>query len=175
MVPVVVAEMVPPQSYATYNGIINIAVAMSYLAGPLLGGAIPDHTTWRWIFYINLPVGVASLGLVLLAMPASFPDVRASNSLFLFPRSSTGFLKKLDFPGFLLLLIVCVLLIVAIEEAGISYAWNSALVLTLIVLSFVFFCCFLAWQWYLASKTTARQAVIPWSFFKNRVLMGIYL
>ena len=172
--PVIVAEMVPPQSYATYNGIVSLTIALAFLVGPLVGGAIPDHTTWRWIFWINLPVGFTSLCLILLIMPASFPDINAPGSI-LFSHKSDKSLKKIDFIGFLLLLVASVLLIVAIEEAGISFAWDSALVLTFLVLAFVLFCLFFAWQRYLSTRKSVQESVVPWTFLKNRILMGLYL
>ncbi|MCJ1333216.1 hypothetical protein MMC10_009910 [Thelotrema lepadinum] len=174
VVPVIVAEMVPPQSYATYNGIVSLTIALAFLVGPLVGGAIPDHTTWKWIFWINLPIGFASLCLILLIMPASFPDINTSGSV-LFSHNNNKSLKNIDFTGFFLMLVASVLLIVAIEEAGISFAWDSALVLTFLVLAFVLFCLFFAWQRYLSISESIQESIVPWSFLRNRVLMGLYL
>ena len=174
MIPVIVAELVGPETYATFNGIISTAIAISYLAGPLIGGVIPDHTSWRWIFFINLPIGITSLCLVLLTMPTNFPNIKPARS-FLFPDKSKGSLQRVDFPGFFLLLGACVLLVVAIEEAGISYTWDSTLVLTLIIVVVVLLSLLIVWERFLFLGKSPIQAVIPWDFFKNRVLMGIYL
>ena len=48
--------MVEKEKYGVYNGIISLAIAVSFILGPIRGGAITDGTTWRWIFWINLPV-----------------------------------------------------------------------------------------------------------------------
>lgn len=177
MVPIIVAEMVEPAKYGAYNGIVSLAIAFSFLLGPLFGGAISDGTTWRWIFYINLPVGVVGLVLVLVAMPAGFPDPSAianPKSFSLIKRNVT-LRDRIDYPGFFMLLAASVLLIVAIEEAGISFAWSSALVIAFLVVAGLLLILFFAWQWYLDHTKSAREPVFPWPFVKKRVLMGMYL
>ncbi|PYI08190.1 MFS general substrate transporter [Aspergillus sclerotiicarbonarius CBS 121057] len=163
MVPIVAAEMVTPDRYALYNSLISLAIAVSFLLRPLIGGAISDNTTWRWIFYINLPVGAIGVILICLTMPAAFPDM------------SVNLCDKVDYPGFFILLVACILLIVAIEEAGVSFAWDSALVIVFLVLSVVLFCAFLGWEWHLQQSKSTRESVFPWEFVKNRVLMGLCL
>ena len=177
MVPIIVAEMVEPVKYGAYNGIIALAIALSFLLGPVLGGAITDNTTWRWIFWINLPVGVVALVLVLVAMPAGFPDsdAMASPKCFGLFEHKVSLRNRVDYPGFVMLLASCVLLIVAIEEAGISYAWRSALVITCLVIAGVLLVVFVGWQWYMDYSKSQREPIFPWDFFKTRVLMGIYL
>lgn len=155
MVPIIVTEMVAPEKYSTYNGLMSLALAFSFLLGPLFGGAITEGTSWRWIFYMNLPVGFVGLGLVLVAMPATFPDVSRSSSFPLVHRKA-DWRRKIDYLGFFLLLAACVLLIVAIEEAGTSYPWNSALVITFLALAGILACIFLAWQWFLYRRKS------PW-------------
>ncbi|KAJ5920989.1 hypothetical protein N7466_009315 [Penicillium verhagenii] len=177
MVPIIVVEMVEPQKYGAYNGFVSIAIALSFLLGPLLGGAITDGTTWRWIFWINLPVGAIALALILITMPAGFPDraAMASPNLFGFFKKDFNIRNRVDYPGFFMLLTTCVLLVVAIEEAGTDYAWNSALALTCLVLAGVIFIAFITWQWYMDYSKSPREPVFPWQFVKNRVLMGMYL
>ena len=174
MVPIIVAEMVPPEQYGKYNGIISLSIALSFLAGPLIGGAIPDHATWRWIFWINIPFGLVGLVLISISMPRNFPDLTLARSM-----ASLHNLHKLassiDFLGFFLMLTTCVLLIVALEEAGISLGWSSPIVITFLALAFILFCIFIAWQWILSSQTRSRQPVMPWQLLRHRVLMGLYL
>lgn len=174
MVPIIVTEMVPREKYGAYNGIISVAFAFSFLLGPLFGGAIADGTSWRWIFYINLPVAFVGLVLVLLTMPAAFPDV-SQPPTFSLMHNKIDWKGRVDYPGFFFLLAACVLLIVAIEEAGISFPWDSAIVITFLVLAGVLLCAFLAWQHFLYHQKSNREPVFPWAFMKNRILMGMYL
>ncbi|RAK99185.1 MFS general substrate transporter [Aspergillus ibericus CBS 121593] len=174
MVPIVTAEMVSPDRYALYNSFISLAIAISFLLGPLIGGAISDSTTWRWIFYINLPVGAIGIVLICLTMPAAFPDVSKPTTLWSAPRS-VNLRGKVDYAGFFILLVACILLIVAIEEAGVSFAWDSALVIVFLVLSIVLFGAFVVWEWQLYRTKSTRESVFPWQFVKNRFLMGLCL
>ncbi|KAE8372688.1 major facilitator superfamily domain-containing protein [Aspergillus bertholletiae] len=177
MAPIIVAEMVEPAKYGAYNAIVSLAIAFSFLLGPLFGGAISDGTTWRWIFYINLPVGLVGLALVLVAMPASFPDLSAVTppTPFTLIKRNVPLRGRIDYPGFVMLLAASVLLIVAIEEAGISFGWSSGLVIAFLVVAGSLFIAFLAWQWYLDHARSEREPIIPWEFIKKRVLMGMYL
>ncbi|CAI7613619.1 unnamed protein product [Penicillium manginii] len=177
MVPIVVAEMVQPAKYGAYNGIVSLAIAFSFLLGPLFGGAISDGATWRWIFYINLPVGFVGLILVLVAMPAGFPNSSAitSPTFCNLIRLNVTLRGRIDYPGFSMLLAASVLLIVAIEEAGISFTWSSTLVIAFLVAAGVLLILFLVWQWYLYHAKSAREPILPWVFFKKRVMMGIFL
>lgn len=177
MVPIIVAEMVEKEKYGAYNGIVSLAIAVSFILGPILGGAITDGTTWRWIFWFNLPVGFVALLLVLVAMPAEFPHHSAMESSKAFGLIKRGITLhgKIDYPGFFLLLAASVLLIVAIEEAGISFAWSSSLVIALLVIAGVLLIAFVAWEWNMDRQSSQREPVFPWAFFKKRLLMGMYL
>ncbi|KAH8433184.1 uncharacterized protein LDX57_010817 [Aspergillus melleus] len=174
MVPIIAAEMVPQDRYGPYNVAISLTIALSYLLGPLLGGAISDNTTWRWIFYINLPLGAKGLLLIYVTMPAAFPDVSNPAALWVSP-SVTNYQGKIDYPGFSILLATSVLLIVAIEEAGIAFSLDSAIVVVFVTLSAALFGAFLVWEWYLYKSRLSREPVFPWQFTKNRVFMGTCL
>ncbi|KAL4864237.1 hypothetical protein BDV12DRAFT_205829 [Aspergillus spectabilis] len=175
LVPIVVAEMVPPSRYGPYNVAISLTIALSYLLGPLLGGAISDNTTWRWIFYINIPLGAAGLLLIYATLPAAFPDVSNPAALWFSPRSIGDVARKVDYLGFFLILAASVFLIVAIEEAGIAFSWDSAIVIVFLTMAIALFGAFLAWEWYLYWSSSTREPVFPWEFTKNRVLMGTSL
>src|SRR6266516_2038521 len=64
-----VGMIVPPRDRGRYQGLIGSVFAAAWIAGPLIGGFIVDHTTWRWIFYVNLPVGGLALVVILVTMP----------------------------------------------------------------------------------------------------------
>lgn len=174
MVPIITAEMVHPDKYAVYNAIMAFSIALSFLLGPLIGGALVDHTSWRWIFYINIPPGAVGILLIWLSMPGAFPDLSKPTSLWNLPKN-VDFHRRVDYPGFGLLLAASVLLIVAIEEAAVLYTWDNAVVIVLLVLSFVLVGVFLAWIWFLHRSDSCREPVFLWEFVKNRVFMGTCL
>ncbi|KAL4740610.1 major facilitator superfamily domain-containing protein [Aspergillus similis] len=174
MVPIITVEMVPPDEYAVYNAIMAFSIALSFLLGPLTGGAIVDHTSWRWVFYINLPAGALGILLIWLSMPGAFPDLSSPTSLWSLPKN-VDFHRRVDYPGFGLLLAASVFLIVAIEEAAVLYTWDNAVVIVLLVLSFVLLGAFLTWIWFLHRSDSSREPVFLWEFVKDRVFMGMCL
>ncbi|KAL4810926.1 major facilitator superfamily domain-containing protein [Aspergillus unguis] len=174
MVPIIVAEMVSPEKYAAYNALMSFSIALSFLLGPLIGGAIVDHTSWRWIFYINLPAGAVGVLLVWIAMPGAFPNVSNPSKLWNLPKGLV-FRGRIDYPGFGMLLAASVFLIVAIEEAAVLYTWNDSVVIVLLALAALLLGAFIAWEWFLNHSNSSRDPVFPWGFFKDRVFAGACL
>jgi MFS family permease len=66
-----IADLVPPRQRGRYQDLFTGVFALCSVAGPVLGGVITDALSWRWIFYVNLPVGAVALSLILLALPRS--------------------------------------------------------------------------------------------------------
>ena len=69
----VVGDIVPPRDRGRYQGIFGAVFGLSSIAGPLLGGYFTTHLSWRWIFYINLPVGIAALVVLAVTLPSGSP------------------------------------------------------------------------------------------------------
>src|SRR5436189_3478998 len=66
----VVGDLVPPRERGRYQGYIAAAFAVATVVGPLIGGLLVDHASWRWVFYLNLPIGAAALAGLSLRLPA---------------------------------------------------------------------------------------------------------
>src|SRR4051812_2114978 len=64
----IVGEIVSPRERGRYQGYIQIVFVVASVAGPLLGGVFADHASWRWVFYVNLPIGAAALVLIATAL-----------------------------------------------------------------------------------------------------------
>src|SRR5437763_8906256 len=64
-----VGMIVPPRDRGRYQGLIGSVFAAASIAGPLIGGYIVDNASWRWIFYVNLPVGGVAMAVILVTMP----------------------------------------------------------------------------------------------------------
>jgi predicted MFS family arabinose efflux permease len=117
-----VGDLVSPRQRGRYQGYIAASFAVATVIGPLLGGVLVQHASWRWVFYVNLPLGVAALAGLRAALPAS--EVERSD-------------KRLDVPGALLLAGSTAALMLTCIWGGERYAWSSATILLLIAATVV--------------------------------------
>lgn len=171
---IVYAEIVEPERYALFSAFLSLTYTIAALLGPLVGGAICDGTTWRWVFLLNLPTGCLAMVLLHVSMPAGFPhsmskvaDSNLHASLF-----SKTFLTRIDFLGTILLFGSSAFLVTALEEAGTQYAWSSTRVVVLLVLSGLFGIGFILWENFLCRRERPQEPVFPWQLMTHRVFMG---
>ena len=71
---VIFFEMVPSSKYPVYTALVAALFTVSLLLGPLIGGLINVHTTWRWVFLLNVPAGFVAMILLLFTLPSGFPN-----------------------------------------------------------------------------------------------------
>jgi EmrB/QacA subfamily drug resistance transporter len=110
-----VADLVAPRERGRYQGYFGAVFAFSSIAGPLLGGFITDALSWRWIFYVNLPIG--ALALVFF--------------VFGFRRPRHAVTHRIDYAGALLLTSATVTLLMVLTWGGVQYAWSSVTIMGL--------------------------------------------
>jgi EmrB/QacA subfamily drug resistance transporter len=106
-----VGDLVSPRERARYQGYITATFAVATVAGPLVGGLLVDHVSWRWVFYVNLPLGLAALAGLRLRLPA--PEAQGGRG-------------PLDVVGAGLLAVATSALMLACIWGGQRYAWGSA-------------------------------------------------
>ncbi|OAA50707.1 Major facilitator superfamily domain, general substrate transporter [Cordyceps fumosorosea ARSEF 2679] len=154
----IISIAVPLPKRPMYMGAMMAIAQMGVVVGPLLGGAFTEYTTWRWCFYINLPIGalVAAL-LLVISIPTQVK-----------PRTDTVLRTvqtKLDLLGFVLFAPSIIMLLLALEWGGNDYAWNSATVIGLFCGAGANFLVFLAWEWRMG-----EEAMIPLGMLKIRTV-----
>jgi EmrB/QacA subfamily drug resistance transporter len=144
----IIGDLFPGEQRARMQGLFSSVWGIAGLLGPLIGGLFVDHFSWRWVFYINLPVGLISLILVLVFLHESF-ERKA---------------QKIDYYGALTFTIGVSALLYALLNGGQKYAWNSSVVVGLFVTAAVFIGLFL-WV-----ETKAPQPLVPLSLFQIPVI-----
>ncbi|KAL5418675.1 hypothetical protein PMIN04_007235 [Paraphaeosphaeria minitans] len=160
----ILTNSTPLEKRPLYTGIMIGIGQMGLVSGPLIGGALTEHATWRWCFYMNLPIGaVTATMLALIHIPE--PNPKAAYSLALF---KDLILHKLDLPGFALFAPACIMLLLAIQFGGEgSHSWKSPTVIGQFVGAGVMAIVFIAWE-----ARIGDRAMIPGSLFKNRIVLA---
>jgi EmrB/QacA subfamily drug resistance transporter len=144
-----VADLVPPRERGRYQGYFGAVFALSSIAGPLLGGLITDALSWRWIFYVNLPLGALALAFF----------------MFGFHRPLNAVSHRIDYAGAALLTAATVALLMALTWGGVQYAWSSPLIMGLAA-SVVMLCALLV-----RTERRAEEPVLAPHILKNRVFL----
>ncbi len=159
-----IALLFPSRERGKRQGMMGAVFGISSVLGPWLGGLLTDLLSWRWIFYINVPVGVVALIFILGYMPKLQPEQRG----------------RIDPLGVLLLALWVVPVVVALSLAGTSYPWLSPQVLGLIGCAVAGLLLFLWWQGRSADPlfqlNLLRTKVFRWavvgSFFFGGAFLG---
>ncbi|KAJ7834161.1 DHA14-like major facilitator [Mycena leptocephala] len=150
---VIMANTVPLAKRPMYTGIIAGMAGIASVAGPLLGGILADKLSWRWNFWINLPLGIATLGIVItwLKLP---PTATPSPMRFLQRLSS------FDPWGTLVFLPAVVTLLLGLQFGGSKYSWASAPVIALLVASGVLSTVFIIVQLRMQDQATVPPRIL---------------
>jgi EmrB/QacA subfamily drug resistance transporter len=140
-----IGDLVPPRERGQYVGYMMAVMMVAMIAGPLIGGTITDNFSWRWIFYINLPVGGAAL--VYLAIVLHTPRNRVSHTI--------------DYLGAGLLAVAATALVLLASWGGTQYAWSSSPIMGLAVIGIVATAAFI---W---AEARAKEPMLPLHLFRN--------
>jgi EmrB/QacA subfamily drug resistance transporter len=150
----ILGDLVSPRERGRYQGFMASVMALAMVGGPLAGGVITDHLSWRWAFYVNLPLG--AIALFLLATKLHLPRKRTEH--------------RIDWAGTGLLSVGITAIVLVTTWGGHEYAWKSAQIMGLIVLAVVSLIAFGF------VERRAAEPVLPLGLFRNRnftVVSGI--
>jgi EmrB/QacA subfamily drug resistance transporter len=143
----VVGDIIPPRDRGRYQGLFGAVFGLSTIVGPLLGGFFVDNLSWRWIFYVNLPIGAVSLFVIGAVFHTRTERVE----------------HAIDYLGAALLAgtLTCIVLFTSL--GGTTFKWRSPEIAVLIVLSIVQLLLFLV------AEQRAEEPILPLSLFRNRI------
>lgn len=145
----IVAVTFPPETRARITGLLSGVFGIATVAGPLLGSAIIDDLTWRWVFYVNLPVGLLGLGVILATLGPLRPEHR----------------RPFDVPGAALLFgWVGTLMFPLIQVSDAGWSWTDPRVVGLLLAATVLAAIFVLWE------LRAREPLVPLRLLRQRVV-----
>lgn len=145
----IVAVLFPPEMRARLTGAFSSVFGIAIVVGPFVGTYIVTVTTWRWIFYVNLPIGVLGIAILLSVLGPLYPSVKS----------------RFDTVGAALLSgWVATMMIALIENADNGVAWTNPLILGLLVATGVLLAGFVLWE------RRVDNPVVPLSYFRRRLI-----
>jgi EmrB/QacA subfamily drug resistance transporter len=145
----IIGDIVPLSQRGAYMGLYGAVLGLSSLAGPLISGFFTDHLSWRWLFYINLPLGLA--GLVLILVVLKLPPRRTS--------------KPVDYAGFVLLAGAIVAITLVTSWGGNRYDWSSTVIIALIGAAAVLLTLFVL------TERRVEEPLIPLRLFRTPTMV----
>ena len=151
----VIGDLFSPAERGRYQGLFGAVFGLSFIIGPFLGGFLTDNLSWHWIFYVNLPIGIAALAVIATQLPntGNTRGVRA---------------RDLDFLGIGLFSAAAISLLLGLTNKGLTdsagqlYAWSSINVVAFLVAAAVFTAAFVL------AEHRAKEPIIPLELFRNR-------
>ncbi|MFE2105281.1 MFS transporter [Kitasatospora sp. NPDC059463] len=142
----IVGDLVPPRDRGRYQGVFGAVFGVTSVLGPLLGGLFVDNLSWRWVFYINLPIGVVALAVVAAVLPGAQTRRR----------------HRIDYLGTTLIAAVATCVVLVTSLGGTTWAWGSWQIIGLGVLGLVLLLAFVL------VERTAAEPVLPLRLFRSR-------
>ncbi|KAK0187629.1 ABC transporter [Armillaria mellea] len=157
----IVAKITTVRQRPIFMGLFGAVYSVSSIIGPLIGGTLSDNVSWRWCFYINLPIG----GVAFMAVALSLPQISVRDH----SQSAWEAWRRLDWIGVFLSIAVVTLFLLPVQWGGNERPWNDPVVIVLLVLSGITLAIFIAWEY-----RKGLEALLPLDMFTRRNMLGFF-
>ncbi|KAL3426835.1 efflux pump [Phlyctema vagabunda] len=156
----IIAASAPMPKRPALMGIMMAFAQLGIIGGPLIGGVLTQYASWRWCFYINLPIGaVSAIFLLLIKIPDRMSKAKRKEATW------KQVLGKLDLGGFVLFAPFATMFLMALQWGGSEYPWKSATIIGLFCGAGGMLAIFAAWESYVGD-----EAMIPYSVVRKKVV-----
>ncbi|KAF5335058.1 hypothetical protein D9758_016319 [Tetrapyrgos nigripes] len=159
MMQIIISDIITLRERGKYQGIIGGVVAIGYTIGPIIGGLLAQKVSWRWCFWITLPLSLFATTVVVVVLPL---------------KPVQGDMKKklliVDYVGTILTLVGCTLIMLPLIWGGVTFPWSSATVLAPLFSGILVVVIFCVWEW-----KGARLPIIPMYIFKHATVTGVFI
>ena len=143
----IIGDVVPPRERGRYQGYMGGVFAISSVVGPLVGGFLVDNLSWRWVFYVNLPIGIVAL----IVVGAVLPEIAGRKA------------HRLDIEGAILLVVWAGLLTLGLTWGGTTYPWGSGTIISIFAVGVT------AIVLFVLQERRAVEPIIPPHLFRNSI------
>ncbi|KAG0034627.1 hypothetical protein BGZ81_003940 [Podila clonocystis] len=158
MVFIIMSDMLDMRERGKYIGFVGVVYSLASVIGPVLGGAFSDKLTWRWSFWINLPVGAVSVTFIAIFLNLPIPRGSLSDKI-----------KRIDILGSVILMGSVILILLPLSWGGSKHPWDSATIIGLLVGGVLTTIAFILIEW-----KVAKEPTVPIHLFKIRNLWATY-
>ncbi|QPC75192.1 hypothetical protein HYE68_005944 [Fusarium pseudograminearum] len=155
---IAISDLFSIRNRGMYFGILGMVWALASAVGPILGGVFTSQVTWRWCFYINLPISAVAFVILVFFLKLHNPRTPMKEGLM-----------ALDWPGSILIIGGTVMWLLGLEFGGVSFPWNSATTICLLVFGILAIGLFLLYEW-----KVAKFPVLPLRLFSTRNSIASY-
>ncbi|RUS15319.1 major facilitator superfamily-domain-containing protein [Endogone sp. FLAS-F59071] len=159
MAMIVISDIVSMRDRGKYQGVIGACYGLSSVIGPLIGGAFTDDISWRWNFYLNLPIGGLAIAVIVFFLQLPQPKSSMREKI-----------ARIDFLGTITLICACVAILLAVQWGGNTYAWNSAIIISLFVVGVVLIGALVIIETYYA-----KEPIIPGYLYSQRTPLSLFV